>query len=365
MMDKKLKAVVCGAGFGQFYMEALSRMKDRIELVGLVAKGSEKSIKCAEVYEIPLFTSKDQIPEDIDIAFVILRSAMLGGAANEYTEFFFNRGVHVLQEFPIHPDDVRNNFRKARKNAVCFHVGDFYLHLPQIRKFTEYVKRLNEICPPSHIQMSLAAAVSMPALMMLRDMLPSANKMELKCVSDNETPFQVILGNIDGVPVTAEIHNEVNTDDPDSAMYLLQAFNVIYETGRLSLQDPLGDIFWYPKIKSSVSRYSSGAAAREADKDSGLKDGAVSLSFYGAQAAEKGTNEIWVQAIISDIEEMLEGITDKAAYMRYSQKTMTGTAQWESFNKLIGFPKRIDGVKASPEQKDMLIERITEFITEK
>ncbi|HRU97883.1 MAG TPA: Gfo/Idh/MocA family oxidoreductase [Ruminococcus sp.] len=363
-MEKKLKAVVCGASFGQFYMEALSRMSDRIELVGLVARGSEKSIRCAEIYGVSLFTSKDQIPDDIDIAFVILRSAVLGGAANEYTDFFLDRGVHVLQEFPVHPDDVRNNFKKARKNKVCYHVGDFYLHLPQIRKFTEYVKKLNEICPPSHIQMSLAAAVSMPALMMLRDMLPSANRPELKCVSDNETPFQVILGNIDGVPVTAEIHNEVNTDDPDSAMYLLQAFNVIYETGRLSLQDPLGDIFWYPKVKSSVSRYRNGAAAREPDKDSRAKDGAVSLSSYETQLSEKGVNEIWVQAIISDIEEMLEGITDNKAYMIYSQKIMTGAAQWENFNKLLGFPKRINGAKASPEQKDMLIERISEFITQ-
>ncbi len=358
---KKLRAVVCGASFGQFYMEALSRMHDRIELVGLVAKGSEKSARCAEAYGVPLITDREKIP-DADIAFVILRSGILGGAANEYTELFLDRGVHVLQEFPVHPNDVRNNFKMAKKARACYHIGDFYLHLPQIRQFTEYVKRLNEICPPSHIQMSLASAVSMPAFFMLRDMLPTAKNIGLRCVSDNETPFQLLMGDIDRVPVTVEVHNEVNTDDPDSAMYLLQSFNVIYETGRLSLQDPLGDIIWYPKVKSSLSRYSNGIAAREVDS-SLYDDGGVTLSDH--TLFEKGKNDIWVRAIMSDICEMLEGISDSRKYMSYSQKTITGAVQWEGFNKLIGFPKRLEGVKASAEQKEMLEKMIAGFIAEK
>ena len=48
--------IVYGSRFGQFYLEALKRMKG-IKIVGLLAKGSDRSYECARYYNIPLYTS--------------------------------------------------------------------------------------------------------------------------------------------------------------------------------------------------------------------------------------------------------------------------------------------------------------------
>ena len=358
-MDKKLKAVLCGATFGQFYMEALSRLSEKFEVVGLIARGSEKSRKCADFYNVPLFTSADEVPEDTDIAFVILRSGILGGVANDYVKYFLERKIHVFQEFPVHPKDAEENFKLSLKNKVCYCIGDFYVKLPQIRNFISRVKELNEICPPSHIQLGCSSAVSFPAVMMLREMLPSAKNTELKCLSENETPFQIIAGKIDNIPLTAEVHNETNTKDPDSAMYLLQSFNVIYENGRLSLQDPFGGICWYSKVKSSAKRYESGAVARLSGGNSA--DGCILLSMPEKIESQQDMTEIWIGAIISDINDMLESIENKNFYIKKSQWELSGIKFWDKFSKITGFPKRIDGEKASAEQKKLLDSKIAEW----
>ena len=44
--------IVYGSRFGQFYLEALKRMKG-IKIVGLLAKGSDRSYECARYYNIP------------------------------------------------------------------------------------------------------------------------------------------------------------------------------------------------------------------------------------------------------------------------------------------------------------------------
>lgn len=52
--------IVYGSRFGQFYLEALKRMKG-IKIVGLLAKGSDRSYECARYYNIPLYTSLDEV----------------------------------------------------------------------------------------------------------------------------------------------------------------------------------------------------------------------------------------------------------------------------------------------------------------
>lgn len=59
--------IVYGSRFGQFYLEALKRMKG-IKIVGLLAKGSDRSYECARYYNIPLYTSLDEVEERVDVA---------------------------------------------------------------------------------------------------------------------------------------------------------------------------------------------------------------------------------------------------------------------------------------------------------
>lgn len=51
---QKIRTVVCGTTFGLFYLEALRRLNDKFEIVGILANGSERS-KDARQISIPLY----------------------------------------------------------------------------------------------------------------------------------------------------------------------------------------------------------------------------------------------------------------------------------------------------------------------
>ncbi|MBT2157740.1 Gfo/Idh/MocA family oxidoreductase [Clostridioides difficile] len=77
MNDKvKLKILVCGVGFGQFYLKALERLKDEYELVGIFSRGSEIS-KDMQKYKVPLLTDISSISKnDVDVACVVINSTL-------------------------------------------------------------------------------------------------------------------------------------------------------------------------------------------------------------------------------------------------------------------------------------------------
>ena len=78
-MNKKIRVIVCGTTFGKFYIEAIRQNPEIFELVAIFAKGSERSKQCATEYKVPLITEIENIPHDIDLACVVLRSGALGG----------------------------------------------------------------------------------------------------------------------------------------------------------------------------------------------------------------------------------------------------------------------------------------------
>lgn len=91
--NSRLRTLVCGSRFGQFYLEALKALPEQFELVGLLVKGGKRSKKCAERYGIPLYTEVDQLPADIDLACVVLRSGLMGGIGTEFSLKLLERGI--------------------------------------------------------------------------------------------------------------------------------------------------------------------------------------------------------------------------------------------------------------------------------
>lgn len=44
-MKKRLKTIVCGTNFGEFYLYALEKMNSEFEIVGIIGRGSERTKK--------------------------------------------------------------------------------------------------------------------------------------------------------------------------------------------------------------------------------------------------------------------------------------------------------------------------------
>lgn len=70
---RKLRVIVCGVGFGRYYIEAILRLPDLFELVGILSRGSKNSIKLAEKYGVPLMTDIEEISkENVDAVCVVV-----------------------------------------------------------------------------------------------------------------------------------------------------------------------------------------------------------------------------------------------------------------------------------------------------
>ncbi|EAA7804358.1 yersiniabactin biosynthesis oxidoreductase YbtU, partial [Salmonella enterica subsp. enterica serovar Heidelberg] len=102
----KQRVLIVGAKFGEMYLNAFMQPPEGLELVGLLAQGSARSRELAHAFGIPLYTSPEQITRMPDIACIVVRSTVAGGTGTQLARHFLARGVHVIQEHPLHPDDI-------------------------------------------------------------------------------------------------------------------------------------------------------------------------------------------------------------------------------------------------------------------
>ncbi|XKK38858.1 Gfo/Idh/MocA family oxidoreductase [Nocardiopsis sp. ARC36] len=139
-----LRTVVCGTNFGRLYIDAV-RSHPGFTLAGLLSTGSRHSRELAERHGVPCHTSPDELPADIDAAVVAVPAAVMGGQGSELARTLLAKGVHVLQEHPLHPDELSESLRAARKAGRQFQVNTHYPHVAPVREFIEAARRLRRL----------------------------------------------------------------------------------------------------------------------------------------------------------------------------------------------------------------------------
>ncbi|WP_297135918.1 condensation domain-containing protein [uncultured Eubacterium sp.] len=244
---KKLRVIVCGSTFGQYYIRALQTVPDEFEVVGLLANGSNRSKLCADFYHVPLYTQIEDIPE-VDIACVVIRSRAVGGSGTDIAEYFLNKKVHVIQEQPIHPKDMEVCYRAAKKNHVLFQMGDLYPNLIEVKNFIKCARYLNKKENPLYLRASFSPQVSYPAIDIISRIVPSIHTWKIKSITKELGPFDILMGEIGKTPIFIEYHNQVDPRDPDNYMHLLHSFTLFYSTGKLVLEDTFGPVLWKPRM---------------------------------------------------------------------------------------------------------------------
>lgn len=115
--------IVYGSRFGQFYLEALKRMKG-IKIVGLLAKGSDRSYECARYYNIPLYTSLDEVEERVDVACVAVKTGALAVKLLE-------KGIEVNNLFVIDSYPVSGKVEDEFIDEVIF-LPNYQLMLSEV-----------------------------------------------------------------------------------------------------------------------------------------------------------------------------------------------------------------------------------------
>ena len=138
-----MKAVVVGSTFGSVYAEGI-KIADDVELAGIVGRGSKRSAALAASYGVPLYQGANAVPANIDLACVVVRSAMVGGDGVEISRSFLEKGIHVIQEQPMHSSEVLELTRCAAEHDCKFMLNGFYPYLDSVKRFIDAAASLRK-----------------------------------------------------------------------------------------------------------------------------------------------------------------------------------------------------------------------------
>ncbi|WP_328995847.1 Gfo/Idh/MocA family oxidoreductase [Kribbella sp. NBC_01245] len=333
-MSRRLRVVVCGTTFGQFYQAAVKALADEFELAGIVGRGSERTMNCARRMGVPLYRSPDEVPAQVDAACVVVRSGVMGGSGSEIAREFLTRGIHVLQEQPVHQGELADNYRAARATGTTYRLGDLYVHLPAVRRFVAAARALLAEGPASYVDAACSMQVAFPLLHLLGDALGVLRPWQVIAVG-NEAPMSVLHGTIGGVPLTLRIQNEVDPDDPDNHIHLLHRVTIGTSSGSLSLTDTHGPVLWSPRLHIPAAvreRYDFFGAGTDHLADAS----SIALGPATPASYREALSRHWPAAIGADLLAFRASILGST--YRPEQYHLTLSRMWQDVTSALGYP---------------------------
>ena len=334
----RFKVLVCGTTFGQSYMRAISE-NENLELVGIYANGSKRSIDCSKKYNVPLFKNVTSLPFDIDMAFVIVKSSVLGGEGTKIAKQLLNRGIHVMQEHPINYNEISECCRIAVKNKVCYKVGDLYPFLESIKKFcdTSLFLNTNDRFKYASIISSSQGLYSLSAIL-----ANSLSNYRNFTIDDRETkinyPFTKLKLTNGEEDIFLQIHNEVSENDGNNHMHLLHRMIFFYDSGRLELNDTFGGLCWRSRMNISESD----VYQKKTKHDYDFRPMSINLIKEEENSYDELLRTIFPNAIEKQIEEFIKEIREGTMDIAVLQKEILISEKWSVLSSVIGFPKLVN-----------------------
>ena len=252
MMTPK-NVIVCGTNFGRFYIAALLRENPDFRLAGILAKGSERSRVLAAELNVPLYTAPEEVAGTVDIACVVLKSTLLGGPGTRVATALLKRGIHVLQEHPVHPTEIRQCREIARTAGVVYHVNSHFVNVRPVRTFIAYAREAAAHRPPAFMDVSTALLYSTLDIIgrALGTLTPYAfgdpiawDDAVTGKMRPDVMPYKCLQGVIGGVPVTFQLQNFFDPEDVDHNYLVMHRLSIGSDSGNVSLLGSQGPVIW-------------------------------------------------------------------------------------------------------------------------
>lgn len=330
--------IVYGSRFGQFYLEALKRMKG-IKIVGLLAKGSDRSYECARYYNIPLYTSLDEVEERVDVACVAVKTGALGGEGANIAKQLLRKGINVLLEQPVHYKELGECYKIAQNQKVYFGVGNLYLNLPAVQNFIRNVHIVSKTEKIAYINVDLATQVSYPVISILGEVLQTLRPWENVGSICGHVPFQTETVKIGDIPISFRAHNEIEKENIDGFLHMLFRISVGFAGGQLTLFDPDGPVIWNPRIHFPDENIIPGRLEFHSPLN---MDEQNSFILYSSEKKQKMIfKDEWPCAIAKDIEKTVVEPTEPT--LQYIQRILNNSHAWQLLMKGLGYPEIVSG----------------------
>ncbi|SDI11996.1 thiazolinyl imide reductase [Actinokineospora alba] len=337
---RPMRVVVCGTRFGQVYLSALARAED-YELAGIVARGSARSTALARDYGVPLYPSVDSLPDDIDAACVVVSTAVGGGSGADLAKALLERGIHVLQEHPVHPTELADCLKVARRTGSQYLVNTFYPHLEPVRRFTAAARKLVTLRKAVFVDAMCAIQVSYDLIDILAEVFDGLKPWSLAPVPQGAgLPLACAHGQVGGVPLTLRVENRMQAGD-DSTSLFLHRITIGTDAGNLMLANTHGPVIWSPVLRvrsDEMGRFLPVAA----------QDGSWADDFGGRTAdylgpAESPTwatavDELWSGGVVTAMDDLRGRVEAGADPLRRGRRALAVAHAWKDLTEAIGYP---------------------------
>ncbi|GAB3644424.1 Gfo/Idh/MocA family oxidoreductase [Streptomyces sparsus] len=240
------RVLVAGTGFGRAYLAAFERADFDFELAGILASGSARSRACAAHHGVPLWSTVGEVPDDVDLACVVVGGVMNGGPGPELSQALMRRGVHVLQEHPLHPDELVACLRAATESGVVFRLNTHYPHVEPVRRFVGAARDLVARQRPLFLDVTCAFQVLYTVFDILGQALGSIRPHGIDGVLEGPegAPYRSLTGRFADVPMSFRLQNELVPSAPDNYSHLFHRITLGTDGGHLTLVNTHGPVQW-------------------------------------------------------------------------------------------------------------------------
>ncbi|MGY2290555.1 Gfo/Idh/MocA family oxidoreductase [Pseudomonas sp. SDO528_S397] len=272
-MTHPLKVLIVGAKFGELYLNSFLVDSPGLQLAGLLANGSPRARALANAFGITLYTDVAQLPADLDLACVVVRSGVVGGAGGHLTQSLLQRGLHVIQEHPVHPDEIARHQQLAASVGRHYRVNSFYAHTAAGRCWIDAAQRVRQLLAgqaPSLAQLTTSRQLLYSSLdLMLQALGGSQAAHTSVSLLGSDAHFHTLALDLPECRVLLRLQRWMNPDDPDLHSLIMHQMTLGWPSGYLSLEASYGPVNWTPALHSDShaddrqTGYSSTAAYLE------------------------------------------------------------------------------------------------------
>ncbi|WP_327250079.1 Gfo/Idh/MocA family oxidoreductase [Streptomyces sp. NBC_01320] len=335
------RVLVCGTNFGRFYAEA-ARRRPGYALAGVLSRGSATSRAYAESLGVPFYTDVDDLPADIDAACVAVSSSISGGQGTELARALMDRGIHVLQEHPVHLTELTDNLKHARRQGVQYRLNTHYPHVAPVRAFIDAARRLIGQQRPLFVDAATPVHLMHPLVDILGQALGTLRPWRFADPAPlpagiGPQPFRSLHGVFAGVPFTLRVHHQLDPSDRDNHALHWHRISLGTEGGVLTLADTHGPVLWSPRLH----------IGRDADRRFVL-DGRPGTGRLGlgttAVIGNTGTfrtvfSDLWPEAIGSALDGLREAVAQGGDALRTGQYELAVCRIWTDLAARLGPPE--------------------------
>ncbi|CAM3922356.1 Oxidoreductase family, NAD-binding Rossmann fold [compost metagenome] len=326
-MNNPVKTLVVGSRFGQFYAAGVAAA-DNLELVGVLGQGSRRSQALARHLQVPCFDALEQVPDDTRLACVAVGGAARGEQGPALAQALMARGMDVLIEHPLLPQELHELLRTAARLQRRCLLNSFYPQLPWVARFIELGRQLHRQQGIRHIEANCAVQVSYATLDLLAALLESVGPWSLDNLAPALSPWRDISLIMAEVPVSLRVLNELAAAD-DGRMQMLQRISLATDSGTLLLASPHGPLLWMPAVRAPSED------VHGLFDLTGVALPCVEVLQDAATDWGQVYRQVWPQAAASALQPLLDGV----GLVRRQQRSLEVVGLWQQVTAAIGFPE--------------------------